>query len=244
MHTLLTFLTNAYIIAIGFCFMVSLRVFKEKGNRALKIFSTLLGVTFIVECIAVYVFVRNPYFNMPLYNDVISSTLLKVAVYLRMPLYNVFMLVEFMVYAIFFRMIIENKMVKKLIQVYIGLLPVFWYWIVFEQFEFRIWNSYLMVTGSVFTAFFAGSYCRELLQDNFISNLKHTPEFWIAAALFVFYLWFIPFMGTLNYVSKAYRDLAQWFLAGFKLANCALYTMIAIGYLCHKTNTRKSLSSS
>src|SRR5438128_158039 len=131
MTNLLNSLTNAYIIAMVFSFLVSLRIFRQKGELPLKLFSVLLGIVLIAECTAVYYLKRQH-----------RSTV---------PLYNVVMLVEFMAYTIFFRMIIHHTILKKIMLAYLLVFPFFWYWVVFERFGLTAWNSYLAITGAVCT---------------------------------------------------------------------------------------------
>ena len=217
-------LTTIYIVMIAVAFIASL----VEGRRAtlpahLKIFSGLLGLTLAVECFAAY---GVKAFHL----------------HTNVPAYNIFMLVEFWVYGWYYRMIIRTPWMKKIIDWFLWLFPVFWIVVVFFVFGLQKWNSYLVIGGSLFTICFSFAFYYQLFTNPEDINLKTSPEFWIATGMIIFYTCNLPYIGMLNFLVKNYLPLAKTFLAVLKILNILMYSLFTYAYLCRTITKRSSLS--
>jgi hypothetical protein len=203
---------------IGLAFYLSLRHFGRQ-DRSLRLFSVLLGLTLLVECIAVFCLKKRHISNVALY--------------------NVFMLVEFWIYGLYFLFATNRTASRWFISIYLWVWPVLWYVLVIGWFGIQKWNSYLAITGSVVTIFLCVLYFYQLISSDRLVSLKRSTGFWIAAGLFFFYTCSIPYTGMLQYLTANYLSLARAFLIGYKAANCILYALIAYGFLWQRIITRK-----
>jgi len=220
------FLKYAYIVFIGLAFITSLAALYRASERPahLRLFSVLLGLTFVVECFAALLF-------KPLHWGS------------NVPLYNSFMLVEFMAYAWYYHMILKTGWARQLARLFLFLFPPFWAWVVFWVFGILHWNSYVVVAGSVFTIFVSAAYYYEIFTRQADINLLDTPEFWIATGLLIFYACNLPYIGMLNYLVKNYMPLAKTFLVILKILNILMYSIFTYAFIC-RIPIKKSSSSS
>jgi len=177
----------------------------------LKVFSVLLGITFFVECCAIWLIDHH-----------ISN----------IPMYNIFMLVEFWVYAWYYRLILKSKTPRKIINIFLWIYPLFWAIVVFWVFGINRWNSYLSVIGSFFTILFSVAYYYQLFTQPELARLDRTPEFWIATGLLLFYTCELPFMGTLNFLVKNYRHLAHQLITVLQVLDILMYSIFIYAFLC------------
>jgi len=194
---------------LSFC--SSLLSFRERSHSHLKLFSLLLGLTFIVECMAALLIKRH-----------ISNV----------PLYNVFMLVEFWTYGLYYFLIIGIPRMKIAIKWYLWLFPLFWIIVVFLVFGFRNWNSYVVIAGSFFTICFSCAYYYQLFTQSELVRLSKLPEFWIATALIIFYSCDLPYMGTLNFLMENYLKTAVQLLTALKVLDIIMYSIFIFAFLC------------
>lgn len=209
------------IAVIGIAFLSSLRAFRLDFPLHLKVFSLLLGLDFLVE---------------------FFSTVIVHRFHLRtnVPLYNCFMLVEFWIYGWFFRTVLTSPLLKRLIGYYLVLLPVFWVIVVFFVFGLRQWNSYLAITGSLFTVSMAAAFYFQLFTAPELTRLTSSPEFWIATGLIILYTCDLPYLGTLNFMSREYLPLAKKLLFIIQLLNIIMYSLFTMGFLCRTSTMRLS----
>src|ERR1700753_1543049 len=112
-------------------FLSSLLSFRLDYPLHLKVFSLLLGCTVLDELGARFLTRQLNISNVGWY--------------------NVFMGIEAWAYALYYSLILENRKLKTVIRLFLCLFPVFWFIVVFGIFGFSNWNSYLAVTGSLFT---------------------------------------------------------------------------------------------
>jgi len=207
---------------MGIAFLVSLISFRLNFPLHLRVFSLLLGCDFLVEFSCNFL-VRPFHFKS------------------NVPLYNVFMLVEFWTYAWFFRTILQNRLLKKLIGYYLVLLPIFWIVVVFFVFGIGHWNSYLSITGSLFTVCMAAAFYYQLFTAPDLIRLTVSAEFWIATALIIFYACNLPYLGMLNFITGEYLSLARNLLMVLQVLNIVMYSLFTLAFLC-RIRTMKSSS--
>ncbi len=207
-------------------FLTSLTGFKFNYPVHLKIFSILLGITVLTEVIA----------NFFLSNLHLPS---------NHPVYNIFMLIEFWAYAFYYHYIIRNKILKKIITVFLILFPVFWFITIFYLFDgLEHWNSYLILVGFSFTILWSAAYCYQLFTSAGLIKFRYQSEFWIAIGLIIFYTCNLPYLGMYNFLGANYSELAQQLKKVLQPTNCLMYSLFIYAYLCRTTIIMKSFPSS
>ena len=215
------------LLSLLIAFICSLINFKLHPLH-LKIFSILLGFDFINELLASFTmpYLRS-WFNLK--NN--------------LAIYNSFVLIEFMAYAFYFFYIIQIKWFKTFIIVFIIMFPMFW--IISTVYFFGIygWDSYIHVAGSTFTIAACIVYFYQLYIEEDFASLRRNTEFWIATALFIFYLCNLPYMGMLNFLIVNYLSVAENLQVVLRLLNVVMYSIIIYAFLCRQTKIMKFLST-
>jgi hypothetical protein len=210
-------LTYIYTGTIGLAFLASLVSFRQEYDRHLKLFSLLLGLTFLVECAAVTM-MKTHHNNVGLYNS--------------------FMLVEFWTYGYYYYMIIGKGFVKRAIRWFLWVFPAFWVVAVFLLFGWKQWNSYVVIAGSLSVIFFSAAYYYQLFTQPSLVKLSRTPEFWIATGLILFYSCNLPYIGMLNFLVNNYLLLARRLMGALDILNIIMYSIFIFAYLC-RIRTRR-----
>lgn len=201
------------ISAIGLAFAFSLISFRLNASRHLKLFSLLLGATFIVEWFAIFG-VRIFHFGT------------------NVPLYNCFMLIEFWLYGLYYKSVIDTPWVKKTIVGYLIAYPLCWLGTTLFIFGLHKWNSYICLTGSFFTISFSALYFYQVFTSERLVSLTRHTEFWIATAMILFYSMNLPYLGILSYLVKHHLSLALSLLSFLEISSIAMYTIFSFAYLC------------
>lgn len=204
-------LTYIYTGIIGIAFLSSLISFRLGYPWHLRLFSLLLGLTFIVEGVAV--------------------TMMKARVN-NVGVYNTFMLVEFWAYAYYYSLIIKIRSAQKVIRWFLWLFPIFWVLAVFVLFGWKKWNSYVVVAGSLFVIYFSAVYYYQLFTQPTLVRLSRTPEFWISTGLILFYSCNLPYIGMLNFLVTNYLLLARRLMDALDILNIVMYSIFIYAYLC------------
>jgi hypothetical protein len=146
----------------------------------------------------------------------------------------------------FYYTLIEVKILRRIIFLFLWIFPIFWLATVVFLFGLRQWNTYVTVVGSFFSILFALMYYYQLITAKEIQPIRHLPEFWIATGMLIFYLWELPYSGTLNFFLDyyvAHRTVSRGLLTVRLILDTLMYAMFCYGYLCQIINTRKYLSS-
>lgn len=216
-----------YLALVLIAFLTSLVSFRTGLPSHLKLFAWLLGLTFIVELYCRY-FLRVFH---------VTNT---------MVIYGPFNLVEFWVYGYFYYQLIEVKILRRIIFLFLWIFPIFWLATVVFLFQLRQWNTYVTVVGSFFSILFALMYYYQVIMAKEIQSIRHLPEFWIATGMLIFYLWELPYSGTLNFFLdyyRAHRTVSRGLLTVRLILDTLMYALFSYGYLCRIINTRKYSSS-
>ena len=209
------FLKPLYITFIGIAFLVSLISFKWNFPFHLRFFSALLGLTLLVELVAVY-----------------GLKEFKLGQY-RNGLYNCFMLVEFSAYAYFFRQILTKW--KFIPTIFLVALPVCWLISNLLTKDINKWNSLFSVIGASCTIFMVVTYYAELLTSTEPVRLLKQPEFIIATAMLVFYTCTLPYLGPLNYLNERFIISSKTFLSVLRILNIIMYSLFSYAFICQRT---------
>jgi hypothetical protein len=214
-------LLTALLLAAG-CSLIKFRLHPAH----LKLFAILLVVDLINEILATLMF---PYLRsiFHLENNMI--------------IYNSFVLLQFMVYTAYFFMIIRFKWFKGICIAFLILFPLLWIITVWYVFGIYSWNSYIHVAGSAFTIIACAVFFYQLYTGDELVSLSRNTEFWIAAALFIFYTCNLPYTGMLNYLVNNALGAAEDLGVVLRLLNIAMYSIIIYAFLCREIRTTKSL---
>jgi len=155
-------------------------------------------------------------------------------------IYNCFMLVQYLAFAYYFQQIVQLPWVRKTIQGFLYLYPVFWFFLVFFVFKPNEWNSYIYMIGGVFTILWAVAYCYELLSADEPVLLRYCSEFWVAIGLLFFYVCGVPYMGMFNFLTQYQNDLAKLLKIPLQISNIVMYSLFTYAFICQLTATKRS----
>ena len=159
----------------------------------------------------------------------------------NMIVYNSFVLIQFIAYALYFSRVIVFKWFKKICIVFLLLFPLLWIFSVCFVFGIYSWNSYIHVAGSTFTIIGCCIFFYQLYTRDELVSLSRNTEFWIAAALFIFYTCNLPYTGMLNYLINNALNVAEDLAYVLRLLNIVMYTLITYAFLCRQIKTTKYL---
>lgn len=213
------FIIYFYLGCILMAFLSSLISFRLDFSFHLRLFSCLLGLTFIVEVLAaILAYEINESNNW---------------------LYNSFTIIEYWVYGYFFRSILPGRNLQRFIGAYLFIFPIFWFITVFFVFGFRGWNSYVIIFGSLFSVIFSLLFYFRILTSSEIKNLRAIPEFWIATGMLIYYMAALPFFGLLNFLIQYYMNVAKYLLVVIQVLASIMYIIFSYGFLCQIRNTKK-----
>jgi hypothetical protein len=214
-------LTYIYLSMILVAFLSSLLTFRQRFSGPLRLFSALLGLTFLVELSADLgprlMHWKNNYW-----------------------IYHLFTLVEFWTYGYYYYQVIRLQRARRLLIGYMALFPVFWVITVFFIFGWDRWNSYVIIVGSFFAVVFVLIYYYQLLMSREIASLRNLTEFWIATGMLIFYMAALPFYGTLNFLLAYHHGVAKTLYKVLLIIDTIMYAIFSYGYLCKTINIRKS----
>jgi hypothetical protein len=216
-----------YLVVLVIAFLCSLMSFRAGLPFHLKLLALLLGLTVAVEMFARFCL---PFFHLK-YNT---------------PVYSSFALVEFWVYGYFFYLLIRTKILRRIVFVFLWIFPIFWLLTTLYLFKFQKWNTYVTVAGSFCIILFVLMYFYQLIAAKEMQPIRRLPEFWIVTGMLMFYLWELPFFGTLNFFMGYYTTHAavnNGLLNARLILDTLMYAFISYGYLCQIINTTKYSSS-
>lgn len=193
-------------------FIASLATFRLAFPKHLRLFSVLLGLTALDEiCILFY----SRMFHLS-----------------NLPWYNCFMGVEFWMLGYYHFLFLEKPLWRKFILGYLIIFPVVWLVLVFFIFGVMNWNSYLSILGSFFTILFSVLAYWQLFTARRLNRLRTTPEFWIATGLIIFYACNLPYLGTLNYLTRTMPEVSKKLLVLLQVLNIVMYSLFTYAFLC------------
>lgn len=155
-------------------------------------------------------------------------------------IYNCFMLMQYLIFAYYFQQIIQSRWVRKMVQGFLYLYPVFWYLLVFFVFKPEEWNSYVYIAGGVYTILWAVVYCYELLVSDEPVMLRYNSRFWIAIGLIFFYVCSVPYMGMYRFLTEYHANLATLLWIPLQISNIVMYSLFTYAFICQLTVTKKS----
>ena len=215
-------LVKIYITLILPAFIFSLVAFGKKYPKYLRIFAIILGSDLILEIWANYL-------PKPFQLQVNG-------------LYNVAMLIEFWGYAFFYRYMLRNKIIRKVVRLYLFIFPLIWILLVCVQSGFNTWNSYISVVGSIAMILLSACMYYQLFTTNPLVKLTGSFEFWVATGLIIFFACNFTYLGMLNFLNGSYRPLAHQLLIILQVSNSVFYCIISYAFICLYRNNVKQIS--
>lgn len=215
----MSLLDYIYVTSVLIAFLSSLISFRLDFPSNLKLFSCLLGLTFLVE---------------------LTASILLVLHIRNFWLYNLFMLVEFSCYGYYYLQFIKISLLQRVLKTFLVIFPTFWAVTIFFVFKLTIWNSYVIVFGSFFTVLFSFMYYYQLITSPEIQPLRKLPEFWIATGMLTFYLGALPFYGMLNFLIHSHRTVAITLADVLEIMNIIMYGLFSYAFICRIINIKKS----
>lgn len=209
-----------YILLITLFFAAGCSLIKFRLHPIhLKIFSILLIIDLFNELLAT----KGLHFLMDTFH--VKNNLI---------VYNTFVLIQFTAYAIYFFEVIQFKWFKKICIAFLLLFPVLWIVTVWYVFGIYNWNSYIHVAGSAFTIIACAVFFYQLYAGDELVSLSRNTEFWITAALFIFYTSNLPYTGMLNYLISNAFNVAESLGYVLRLLNIVMYSIIIYAFLCRQ----------
>lgn len=118
-------------------------------------------------------------------------------------IYNAYSLIEFNLLFMFYYEVSNDKITKKTIISSLTLFNVIsfgWFW--YHDFNFSLFNSFVIVLGAFLMATILFLSLRELLLSDKIVNYKTDVIFWITTGLLLYYLGSIPLMAIYSFMEK------------------------------------------
>ena len=212
---------KAYILILCCTFFCSLLSFRCKDFTHLKLFSLLIGIGVLTEILAAY-----------------GPAIFRIES--NYPFYDVYLLIQYIVYGVYFKHVLPSGTIRNSIFPYLSGLAIFWCYTSFSLFKFMAWNSYIIIAGDLFTVL----YCCYYFYSSFTSerqlDFSRSPEFWIAAGLFIYSCCELPITGILNYIASHYPDLTMELFTVLQVLNILMYSIFMYAFLCtlktHTTN--------
>lgn len=212
---------DVYMTVLSLCCLCSLVSWKYGYARHMKLFSILLGLSLITECIA---------------------TILKHFNRSNHAVYSWFMLFEYCLYALFFRSLLRHRRAQRAIDIFLLVFPFTWAATTFLVFSVHGWNSYSLLLGDVFTIILCLIFFYELFTSEELRNFVEIPEFWIAAATFSYSCCEIPITGMLNYLSDNYETVAVKLTKVLQVLNILMYLIITVAFILPLLIRRKRVA--
>jgi|SRR5690606_23767465 len=154
--------------------------------------------------------------------------------------YNFLSLVSSLALAYYFWLIIQSHKIRKVIQVFMYLYPIWWYILVFFVFKLNEWSSYVFVSEGMFIFFFAVVYCYELLAVEEPTMLRYNSKFWITIGLIFFYVCTLPYMGMYRFLTEYHVNLATLLWIPLQISNIVMYSLFTYAFICQLTITKRS----
>lgn len=159
------------------------------------------------------------------------------------PLYHVFQPVEYGLFAMYYFHTLRHPVVRKLIQLSIGLMVVFS--IINALFFQSIWtqNSHSFMLEATLLLVWSGVYFFQLYTNFIPQKLWELPEFWVSTGILFFYAGSFFQMGLHRYIVQVDEALARKLWVINLLLNILLYSLITVGFLCKASQKKLSSSS-
>ena len=205
-----------YLCILFSSFVCSLVTFRYLPG-ALKLFTLLLGVTFVVESIGFYgLFYAEP------------------ALYLY-HFYNPFL---YAIMAYVYAKVIKTSWKSKMIRFSIpGFVVLSFLLTLFVQ-PLHTPNTYATMISAALFVFLSLFYYYELLNNDEITNLTSKPLFWISTGNLIFYAGIFFLEGFVSYFIKHAPDLGRKLMFINYFLNFVLYTLYSLGFLSAKQNRK------
>lgn len=137
------------------------------------------------------------------------------------------------------------QQMKRIINAFLFLFPVFWLVTTLSEFKLTGWNSYAVMTGDLFIVCSCAVFLYRLFRSENNVNLWFFPEFWIAAGSIIYFSCELPITGMLNFMAENHEAQALMLREVLGALNIIMYSAFTYAFLCPliQTPITKSHSS-
>jgi hypothetical protein len=160
------------------------------------------------------------------------------------------MLIQYPILAVYYKQILTSITVRKVLNIFLVLYPLFWLFIFLFVYNVKEWNTYGIMVGDLFITFFSARYLFELFtSERLVAFGKHT-EFWIAVALIFYCCCELPITGFINYLmqdwlNNQHKPLKSSVIAStmhnlysiLQIINIIMYSTFIYAFLCRIART-------
>lgn len=200
--------------------VVSFRTFNKKWHAIYRIFSVLLISVFILEITA---FLWKAFLHTTAgWNYSVSN----------LWLYNSFLIPQYLLYIWMYYQAIKSNVIKKIIIVAAISFAVFAIFNMIYIQSIHTVNSYSIIMASIIMVFVAVAYFEQLRKADEIFKLSALPMVWISLGAFVFHAANLPYIISLNYLTRFDISLAISIFYIYLVLNTTMYTFYVIALLC------------
>lgn len=153
--------------------------------------------------------------------------------------FNIIYAIELTLVPFFFAYWLKRGWLKKVIQVYILIFPLFVLInTIFIQGFFTL-QTFGFVLGGSFVLLLCIAYLGELYADEETRNIFRNPVFWFSLAYLIYFAVSVPYFGMLNYLVTNYFSFAKlYYELIFDPTICLYNIFLTIGFLCLRTRTK------
>lgn len=217
MHRLLHY-SYIYLIPLFFSALFSLRSFRLKWPKALKVFSCFLITTAVVEAFAIawkWELYKTGHWRLT-----------------NLWIYNAFLPVRHLFYLWFFYETITSAIVKKM--TLLSALPVFIFGVInyfFIQGPHAV-STYTIIIENIITIVLVLVFFYQVLRNKNIIRLSASAEIWICLGTFIYYSGTLPFFMLFNYLLTRHLNIASSYLYINDALNVIMYLFFLIAFLC------------
>jgi hypothetical protein len=209
-----------YLIFVFLSALASIKSFRLKWSYPLRMFSTLLFITFFVEVFAItweWVLYKYNWWNLPKSN---------------LWIYNAFTIIRYLILMLFFYRLIYFPIIKKMI--FWLSIPLMIFFIInysVIQKPFAV-NSYTLILTNIVIICTVLFFFKQLLDDKKIIPLTSSTEVWIAVGILLYYSGSLPLFISFNRLINSNLELLSAFLLINDSLNLIMYSLFFIAYLC------------
>jgi hypothetical protein len=153
--------------------------------------------------------------------------------------FNIIYAIELTLVPWFFKYWIQRLWIKKIIQWFILIFPLFVLVNTIWVQGFFTLQTYSFVLGGSFILLLSVAYLGELYANEESQNILRNPVFWFSLAFLIYFAVSVPYFGMLNYLVTNYLSFATlYYELIFEGTICLYNILLTIGLLCMKPVTR------
>ncbi len=139
----------------------------------------------------------------------------------------------------FFKTWLQQTRIKKIIQVYFFIFPLFVLVNTIWVQGFYTLQTYSFVIGGSFILLLSLAYLWELYTNEEAQNIIRNPPFWFSLAYLFYFAVSVPYIGMFNYLWTNYPSFTTlYYKLIFDGTICLYNILLTVGLLCMKPATK------